>query len=170
MGETTRYQYDSSNWADTVTDPQGRVTPMTITLAAISPTRPIRPASRRHTPMTAVRAGSPGILDTTGHTTTYSYSSGELTSETDSSGRTTTYTYYDPGGQLETETVTPPPGGVTTTYMYDLAGNVLSITESGGPQTVFTYDAHDRLTQDNEISYHVASLFFTPPLKKTISF
>ena len=64
---------------------------------------------------------------------------------TDSSGRTATYTYYDPGGQLETETVTPPSGGVTTTYMYDSDGNVLSITESEGPETVFTYDAHDRL-------------------------
>ena len=77
---------------------------------------------------------------------------------TDSSGRTATYTYYDPGGQLETETVTPPPGGVTTTYMYDTSGNVLSIIESDGPQTIFTYDADERLIKETETSNGVTDI------------
>ena len=134
MGETTRYQYDSSNRADTVTDPQGRVTTYDYN-AGGNLAHSADPAGVTTTYAYDSGTGRiTGDSDTTGHTTTYSYSSGELTSVTDSSGRTTTYTYYDPGGQLETETVTPPPGGVTTTYMYDSAGNVLSITESGGPR------------------------------------
>jgi RHS repeat-associated protein len=47
---------------------------------------------------------------------------------------------YDPSGRIATEAT----GGVTTTYGYDLAGQLTSIAPSTGSATVYTYDALGR--------------------------
>jgi YD repeat-containing protein len=146
MGGTTRYQYDSSEHAISTTDPLGHTSTYTYDSGHMATS--LDPAGVTTT-YTYDGGQITGASDTTGHTTTYNYTVNQLTSVTDNSGGSTTYTYYDPGGQLETETVKPPPGGVTTTYMYDLGGHLTSISESGGPTTTFTYDGN-LLVQETE--------------------
>ena len=61
----------------------------------------------------------------------------------------TTYYTYNPGGELSSVT-TPPtpasPNGATTSYTYNLMGNVVSVVDPSGNETTTTYNAADQVT------------------------
>src|SRR3972149_1490958 len=66
---------------------------------------------------------------------------------TDSSG-TTTYSYTSKGQiYQEVKTFTGLSGSFTTTYSYDVNGNLTGITYPSGRQVTYTLDSADRLTQ-----------------------
>jgi RHS repeat-associated protein len=112
---------------------------------------------------------------------------GQMTSETDPEGNVTTYTYYperNPGGngvivnpngnpttggylfQTAEDTVSnpirdsgtnPPPADITTTYMYDVVGNVTAMTDGRGIQTQYVYNQLNQLVETIHAAAHVAS-------------
>ena len=86
------------------------------------------------------------FMDTTGSNPglVYVYDNvGNVLQKTDSNGTVTTFTYYD-DNRLATVTL----GGATFTYVYDLAGRLLTITypASSGLVATFGWDNKDRLT------------------------
>ena len=88
-----------------------------------------------------------------GPTTTYVYNKdNELISVTDPLSNTTDYGYYD--NQLLHTITTPNPstgsltsGELTTTYAYDAASNLTSVTDPMGYVTSYSYDARNMLSQ-----------------------
>ncbi|WP_297776494.1 RHS repeat-associated core domain-containing protein [Mycobacterium sp.] len=110
------------------------------------------------------------LTDARGNTTTYHYDAdGELTTTTRPDGTELTSTYDDDGNVTAkvdgagdatgysydardelVSTTSPPtataPGGITTTYGYDLAGRRISLTDAVGATTIYSYDAAGRLT------------------------
>ncbi|CBL45515.1 probable Rhs family protein [gamma proteobacterium HdN1] len=75
---------------------------------------------------------------------------------------TVTQLAYTPRGWLKSRTVVTPQGNVTTTYAYDLVGQVTQVTLPTGTQLNYQYDAAHRLqaisTQDNErIEYELTA-------------
>ncbi|CBL47281.1 Rhs family protein [gamma proteobacterium HdN1] len=75
---------------------------------------------------------------------------------------TVTQLAYTPRGWLKSRTVVTPQGSVTTTYAYDLVGQVTQVTLPTGTQLNYQYDAAHRLqaisTQDNErIEYELTA-------------
>jgi RHS repeat-associated protein len=95
------------------------------------------------------------VTDALGHTTTYlSYDgAGRVLSQQDANGVTTTFTYY-PRGWLKTLTI----GGATTSYTYMAYGMVQTVTDPDNVTTTYGYDNAHRLTsitdaQGNSIQY-----------------
>jgi len=72
---------------------------------------------------------------------------GRVLKAVDPNNTSTTYTYH-PRGWLLTKTVTPPSGvgAQTTTYGYDLAGQLTSVTAPDGSEITYSYDPAHRLT------------------------
>ena len=101
------------------------------------------------------------VEDKNGNTITYGYTSGRVTSITDSHGDKTTVdwnaagyisTITDPRGRTATYgysgfnlTSSTDQDGKTTSYGYDSANNLTSVTDPRGKVTAYTYDATDRL-------------------------
>jgi YD repeat-containing protein len=76
-------------------------------------------------------------------TSTFTYDSrGRRTSATDQNGKTTSYA-YDTADRLTTVTA----AGNVTAYSYDTKNNLLGITDANSHTTNFTYDAFGRVTQ-----------------------
>lgn len=73
---------------------------------------------------------------------------GQICTATDARGKTTRYT-YDTTGNLTK--VTPPAPLGPTSYGYDAASRLTSVTDALGQTTTYTYDARDRLTST---TYH----------------
>jgi YD repeat-containing protein len=71
---------------------------------------------------------------------------GRRTSVTDQNGKTTTYAYDDADCLISVTDAQTPTAGVTQ-YAYDSENNLLSITDAKGHLTSFTYDAFGRITQ-----------------------
>jgi uncharacterized protein RhaS with RHS repeats len=46
--------------------------------------------------------------------------------------------------------MTPPSGGLTTTVTYDANGNVISVSESSGRVTTYTYELESRHPADGD--------------------
>ncbi len=88
------------------------------------------------------------ITDFTG-TTTFNYMSGMLASTVDFAGRTTSYT-YDAAGRLTSVTLPDPGHGEATpqtTYAYDSATGLLSSYANSSGTTTITYDAWRSVTR-----------------------
>ena len=79
-------------------------------------------------------------------TSTYTYDdAGLLSTETTPSGAVTVYAFDDATGQLEGWS--DPLGHLTSLDQYTPQGNVGRITDPNGKQTLYTYDARQRITQ-----------------------
>jgi RHS repeat-associated protein len=76
---------------------------------------------------------------------------GTVATTKDGDGNQTTYTYYPTGSPYgrpgDLETITPPSPLGATTYKYDAASRVLSVTDGKSQTTSYTYDNMDRVTQ-----------------------
>ncbi|WP_186767770.1 choice-of-anchor D domain-containing protein [Blastopirellula retiformator] len=97
-----------------------------------------------------VLAGISGAEDTF----TYAYTSGKLTSITNTKGWLMSMT-YDTNGLLETITREDPDGAgplaaPVTTYAYNSGGQITSITKPGGLVTSYTYDSTGRVATVTE--------------------
>lgn len=139
---TTQYGYDTAGMLQTITDPLGRTSQVTVDAAGqiTAATDPLgRATGYRYDP--AGRLDQ--ITDPAGHTISYGYdNTGRLTAYTDQNNHTTTYT-YDSRGLL---TATTDPLGRTDTIAYDAALRRTSTTNARGQTITYTYDAADRLT------------------------
>ena len=92
---------------------------------------------------TVVNKGS----DAVNAATQYSYDLlGNLTSVTDALGRTTTFFYDDLGRLAEVHDPLYPTTGKATVFARDEAGNVLVKWRRNGTDTVYYYDALNRMT------------------------
>lgn len=94
------------------------------------------------------------LTDPTGNTTTWTYADcttgsvcGEPATRTNAAGQTTTFDAYDADGRLMAMTT---PNGLKVRYDYDARGRLTALTETppqGSPRrTTFTYDAAGALT------------------------
>ena len=91
----------------------------------------------------------------------YTYNAaGELLTETDPLENVTTCT-YDHLGRMITETAPDPNGGpsstLTTTYAYDLVGNLLSTTDALGHVTSQTYDPQNNILSSSDGDGHTTT-------------
>lgn len=101
------------------------------------------------------------VEDKNGNTITYGYTSGRVTSVTDTRGKQTTLTWgpsgyveeiTDPSGRStvygytgDRLTFSTDPDGNTTAYGYDSAGRLSSVTDPRGKSTGYTYTSTGRL-------------------------
>lgn len=99
------------------------------------------------------------VRDLSGNTVSLGYASDELSTITDPAGRVLTLTWV--AGRVVK--VTAPPavlaaGGspvvLETTYGYDPAGDLTSVTDAAGGITTFGYDASHRVTSVREARHH----------------
>jgi RHS repeat-associated protein len=80
--------------------------------------------------------------DLNGYTTTLTYnSSGQLATVADPAGRTLSLSYTN-----NLLTGVSGPGGLTTSYAYDTAGNLVQVTDIGGGVTKYAYNSAHQLT------------------------
>lgn len=96
------------------------------------------------------------ISDTkkTPNATTYSYTSGKLSSITDASGRITNF-YYDANGRLSRIL---DPASRNVYYGYDANGNLTTVTDQNSKVTTYGYDTNHNLTS------------ITDPNNKTVTY
>ena len=162
-GSTTKTSYDGAGDVLTQTDGNGHVT--TYAYDPLNRTASVTDANGHATTYTHDGAGNVlTAVDPSGRTTSYSYdvdnrltgvsysdgttpkvtetydADGRRTSMTDGTG-TTTYT-YDSLGRLTKQTNG---AGATTSYVYDPAGLVTSLTYPNGKAVTRAYDADHRL-------------------------
>ncbi|MBS3902641.1 MAG: DNRLRE domain-containing protein [Dethiobacter sp.] len=117
-----------------------------------------------------------GTTDTNNNTTSFSYTSGRLTSISDASSRITTLTYnasnrlwkitdhanrvttfeYDANGRL---TAVTNPGSQVTRYAYDTARNLLSVTDPRGTKTHYLYTSDNRVRSVNPVNMAINPSF-----------
>jgi RHS repeat-associated protein len=89
--------------------------------------------------------------DRNGNHLTFAYTSGRLTTITDTVGRTVTLG-YDGSGRL---TSLSAPLSRTVTYAYDGSGRLASVTDLAGKTTTYGYDTSNRLTTITDANSHV---------------
>lgn len=166
-GNSTTYSYDSLNNATKVTFPAGAAASATYALGT-GCTGSTGTAYEPHCTLDAAGNGKKLDYDTNGNltkitdttsggtgavTNQYTYASatgcpgtagiiGQVCTATDGNGNTTTYG-YDTAGNLTS--VTPPSPMHATTYTYDTLGRVASVTDPNGDTTYFTYNDRDEL-------------------------
>ncbi len=146
LGNTTTYAYDAADRVISETDALGNVTTYTYVGDQVKPATVTDPRGNvtSYSYDTSMLF-SEYLVQTTlpdGNTVQREYgANGRMTSRTDANGRATSYG-YDPAARLQTVT---DPAGNTTTYSYDEVGNRLSQTDALGRTTAFTYDAMGRM-------------------------
>jgi YD repeat-containing protein len=84
---------------------------------------------------------------------------GQICSATDGNGNLTSYTYNSTGDLAK---VTPPAPQGATTYVYDDASRVISVTDGNGDTTTFTHDAYDRVVEATYGDGSVSASFYGP--------
>ena len=153
MGNSTYYQYDSSN---NMTSQTAQVNSTSVAKTQYGynsfgePTSMIDPLNNQtsytydsHGNLLTVTTPYPGNGQAAS-VTTYTYNAlGELLTIKDPLNNVMTLAYY-PTGLINT--ITDAQNNVTT-YGYDAHGNRTSVTDALNHQTTFTYDAMDRLTK-----------------------
>lgn len=154
--DTTSYTYDGDGRPLSVTDPDGHTTTATYT-AAGQPATVSDPDGHLSTfgydAAGELTTQVSGANTPAAQTRRYAYDGdANLVSATVylASGATQTTSYtYDAANRLASMS-TPPtgaaPAGITTSYGYDGAGNLLSVASGSGQTTSYTYDAADELT------------------------
>ena len=132
------YEYDSSGFPTTETDPLGNTTAWTRNGLG-NPLAVTRPGGAVTT-YTYANNGTDLFTETDplGNVTSYTYDADRnLTAVADPAGQVTSYT-YDQEGRKTTETT---PTGLTVTYTYDNDGRLVSKSDSLGATTTWTYNA-----------------------------
>lgn len=100
-----------------------------------------------------------GIVDPSGRSTTFTYSSSRIINITDIAGRNFDLG-YDGIGNLTSFTDA---NGNTTTYSYDATTrNLISKTDPLGNTTSYSYDAEDRLVEVTDAAGNVTTFAFDP--------
>lgn len=174
-GSTTAYSYDSVGNVVATTDPLGRST--TIAYTPTDQVASVTDAAGNTTTYGYDGAGRrTSVTDANGHTTRYAYDpAGRQTGLTDPTGATTAYGYdvsgrqtslstaggsitryeYDSAGQLsqvvegyEKGAKAGPAVNVSTRYVYDADGNLLTVADPNGHTTRYTVDAAGRTTSE----------------------
>lgn len=145
-GNTTTYGYDAAGRRTSVTDANG------------------------HTTQYAFDAGGrqTSLTDATGAATTYGYDlGGRQTSVTSPSGSATRYE-YDPAGQLTRviegykKGAKPGPDvNVSTSYSYDVDGNLAEATDPNGHATRYTVDPLGRTTSEADAIGNTTHMSYT---------
>ncbi|MFE7612307.1 DUF6531 domain-containing protein [Streptomyces celluloflavus] len=146
---TTKYTYDGRGLLSSATDALGRATTYEYN-GAEQLTSVRNPAGDTATLGYDDAGNLTRTTDQEGKSLTRTYdASGRLTSETDAAGGRTTYTYDKVGRLLSS--VSPrgnasgaDPAAYTTSYVYDVAGNLTETTGPTGATTKTTYDAINR--------------------------
>jgi RHS repeat-associated protein len=198
---TTSYGYDAANRVTSMTDPTAAATTFTYEAAERIPST-VTNHLNQTTTQDVVDGLVMSVTDADGVTTTYGYNTqrllasvtneynestnyeydtrGHRTKATSPGGRETVWEYdpvthhlasltapdggitsytYDPAGRVLT--VTDPTNAVTTNT-YDIAGRPLTVTEPGGAVTTYQYDANGRLTKTIEPGGGEASTAYGP--------
>lgn len=102
-------------------------------------------------------SGFTNITDARGKITTYTYSGGQITSVRDPMGQITSQTWHtstSSGGFPRSLASTTDKRGLTTSYQYDSAGNVIQITRMGN----LTGQGSSSETATTTISYNTATV------------
>ena len=137
LGNTTSYTYDLNGNQTSVTDPGGDVT--TTTYDADNRVLSTTSGANGSAPSTISYAYD--LKPGTGACSSSVAGATYCTTTTDANGQVSVE-YYNALDEL-IETVRP--GGITTGYTYDAAGNTTSMTDAEGRTTSYTYDADNRL-------------------------
>ncbi|MDX6648302.1 MAG: hypothetical protein QOJ97_253 [Solirubrobacteraceae bacterium] len=115
------------------------------------------------------RFASTGVLtsltDKNGNQIAYSYSSGQLSTITDTQGRQTSLG-SDGNGQLTSMTDS---AGRQYGYSYDANGDFASYTDAAGNATNFVYDSAHRLTQITTPGAHVTTITYDGTSRRVAS-
>ena len=172
----TSYTFNSSGQLSSVADPDGATASLTYDSpspgsgncpASAGSCETVTSASGRTLTFGWSGSGDSGtitsVTDPLGRRTTYSYSSGNLVSETDpSTDRVTSYTYDSSNENADLQhdllTVTEPnaqsggpDAGDVLTNAYNSSGRVTSQTDPMGGVTSFTYSSMNASTGDGEV-------------------
>lgn len=139
-GATTRYRgYTTTRKASEIEDALGHVTQYQYNDLGL-PTQ-VTNALGQSTHYSYDGWGQPtSMTDAAGHSTTLSYSLGQIASVTNAAGETTSFTYADQAGWKDKLTQLTEPGNLTTTFSYNTAGDVSTVTDTLGRSTSITYD------------------------------
>jgi RHS repeat-associated protein len=165
LGHEASYNYDSLNDLTWFQDPNGVRTTLTYDAAGNlqSIATPINSTNQTWT-FTYGDSSHPGdvtkITDPNTNATTLSYDMyGDLASATDAAGDETTFAYNTIGQR--TSMVSPDgnatganPADYTTSYRYDPAGDLLSVTDPLSHTTTYGYDADQNLTSVTDADNH----------------
>ena len=191
LGHQTTMAYDAEDNLTALTDANGHTTNFTydldgmltqLTEAGGQTTRYVYDAAHNLTQLTNAKGNHwtytydtlnrrTSETDPLGHTTTFAYDAlSRLTDLTDANDITTRYGYdaldrlvaviqnaQDSSGQPM-----GPDTHVTTTYDYDLVGNLTTITDANGHTTTFSYDLLDRLTGEVNPLNHTWQYAYDP--------
>lgn len=149
-GNTTGYGYAAANLLTTITDPNGATTTTSYDSAGQA-TGQVDPMGNQTSFAYAAGAGpdcanQTTITDPLGRVSVDCFASDLLTSQTigyDTAGQVTTTFSYDPAGDIASVTDAD---GNTTSYAYDSRANLISITDADGRTTSYTYNARNQPT------------------------
>ncbi|MGZ5445178.1 MAG: Ig-like domain-containing protein [Thermoanaerobaculia bacterium] len=139
---TTILTYDDSGRVKTMRDPAGRSVTFTYD-ANNQVTAVTRADSIRRETRYDVRGRPTTIINPDGTTFQNAFDGLHLSAITSEDGRTTSYT-YDVHGEIAT--VTDPAGHVTS-YFRDAVGNLTGVRDPNGHDTTYEYDIADRLVK-----------------------
>lgn len=170
VGSITQFEYDNlyRNTATIQADPDGPTGPLTSPITTytydvasqpITVTDPLGRTSTNHYDdlgrvVTVIDPDPDGTGPLAAATTHFTFDSvGNQTSTIDPNGYLTQYTYdnlYRRTSQVleDLDGATGPLGHPTTSYTYDLVGNLLSLTDPSGNTTRWQYDQLDRNTTE----------------------
>ncbi|QDU58543.1 putative deoxyribonuclease RhsB [Aeoliella mucimassa] len=147
-GPVTTYRYDAASQLLDVTDPENRVSSFEYDQLG-------RVTTAWSPDVTTAGLGiyDSGFDTTNTPHTSYTYDSvGNVLTVRDAGGDGSDYD-YDALHRLISETSTDPTGG-TTTYAYDLVGNLTTLTDPVDNATTWTYDELNRVVAEtNELGY-----------------
>lgn len=152
LGNITAFEYDSLNQLIKVTDPLGNIT--RYTYDAMGNKTSVTDANGRTTSYEYNHKGKvEKATDAIGNITAYTYGASgcpscgggvdKLTALTDAKNQTSTW-WYNLAGQLTQEI---DPLQKATSYAYDPAGNLTTRTDANGASLTYLYDALNRLTR-----------------------
>lgn len=150
FGQTESYQYDAQGNVTQITDRAGNVTTVTYDPVFNEVTTVTAPGGRVTQYLYDAHGNATQITDAVGDVTTMTYDShGLVQSVTKPRGNltatpgdfTTSYTYNDAGQILTISTDLPS----TETFAYDNRGHLISATDADGHTTTYAYDLLDRL-------------------------
>lgn len=105
------------------------------------------------------------VRDRNGQGLTLGYTSGNLTSATDSAGRVVAFA-YDAGNRLGSVTL---PGGRNVAYTYNASGRLATVTDARGKTWSYTYDGNGLLSKEtNPVGQQVFRNVYDPTTSRVV--